>query len=224
MMSNPPSVLQQRQKLHRRQNSTPVAFEAMKVPHLPPTIQRHDSHRRGQSLDQRSPVRGQYRQTGSTVSITNTGSATIGQQILREAQQQKLARPGQQNHTVVSPQCDTFQDQTINQNGFYNATTINTILQEQDNLQVPSPLQQCFPPNVSMPSSAGLEGIDPTMDENSQHYFQPTHSVRHNFGDEMNERRMSQPDLQLHGRQRPITPAQQMNSGELEGQVCSKIH
>ena len=224
MMCNPPSVLQQRQRLHRRQNSTPVAFEALQVPHLSPTVQRHNSHRRGQSLDQRSPIRGQYRQTGSTVSITNTGSANIGQQILREAQQQKSARPGQQNHTAVSLQCDAFQDQPLDQNGLYNANTLNALAQEQDIMQVQSPMQQYFPQDMSMPSSAGLEGMDPIVDENRQHYFQPTHSVGPNFGDDMNERRMSQPDLQLHVRQRPITPAQQTNSGKLEVEGGRKIY
>jgi hypothetical protein len=221
-MSNPPSVLQQRQRLHRRQNSTPVAFEAMKVPSLPPAIQRQNSHRRGQSLDQRSPTRGQNRQQqqiGSTVSITNPGlSANIGHQILREAQQQKLARPGQQqqNQSPMSPGCGTFSDQTMNQSGLYSATTMNAILQEQANMQVASPLHQYFPQTMYMPSSAGLEGMDPNVDENSQHYFQSTHNGGHNFGDElMNARRMSQPDLQIYASQRPITPAQQINSGEL---------
>jgi hypothetical protein len=191
----------------------------MKVPTLPPAIQHNNSHRRGQSLDQRSPIRGQHRQSGSTVSITNPGSTTTGQQILREAQQQKLARPGQLNQSPVSPQCGTFQDQVTDQKGLYNATTMNAILHEQTNMQVPSPLQQYFPQNLSMPSSAGLESMDSIVDENSQHYFQSTHGVRRNFGDEMmNERSMSQPDLQFYAGQRPVTPAQQMNGGESEDQ------
>jgi hypothetical protein len=214
MMSNPPSMLQQRQKLHRRQNSTPVAFEALKVPILSPVIQRHTSHRRGQSLDQRSPIRGADRQTGSTVSITNQGSATIGQQILREAQQQNLAGPGQRNQSPVSPQCGTFPDQNIDQNGLCNSTTVNAFLQDQAIVHVASPLQQYFSQDLYMPTSAGLEGMDSNV-ENSQHYFQSAHNVRLNLEDEMlNERRMSQPDLQMYAQQRPITPAQQMNSGE----------
>ncbi len=216
-MSNPPSVLQQRQRLHRRQNSTPAVFEAMKVPNLPPAIQRHNSHRRGQSLDQRSPTQGQHRQTGSTVSITNPGSTTIGQQILREAQQQKLARPGQRNQSPVSPQCGTFTDQPIDQNELFDTNTMNAILQQQAKMQMASPLQQYFSEDLYMPTSAGLEGMDPSVDENSQHHFQSAHRVRHNFEDEMiNERSMSQPDLQIYAQQRPITPAQQMNSGESE--------
>jgi regulatory protein SWI5 len=218
MMSNPPSLLQQRQRLHRRQNSTPAAFEAIKVPNLPPTIQRHNAHRRGQSLDHRSPTRGQHRQTGSTVSITNQGSATIGQQILREAQQQKLARPGQQNQSPVSPQCATFPDQIIDQNELPNTTTMNAILQEQANMQVESQMQQFFPQNMFMLGSAGLESMDLNVDENRQHYFQSSHSARRNLGDDMMyERSLSQPDLHMYAQQRPITPAKQMNSGNSEG-------
>lgn len=230
-MSNPPqSVLQQRQRLHRRQNSTPVAFEALKVPTLSPAIQCPIAHRRGQSLDQRSPIRGQQQHrptptttttTGSTVSITNPGSTTtttIGQQILREAQQQKLARPGQPTNqsAVMSPQCGgTFLDQTIDQNESYNATARNESLPEQARLQVASPLQQYLPSDFYMPSSAGLEGMNSNVDENSQHCFQSAHSVRQNFEEEMmNGRSMSQPDLQMYAQQRPVTPAQQMNSGE----------
>ena len=215
MMSNPPSVLQQRQKLHRRPNSTPVAFEALKVPTLPPTIQRHNLHRRGQSLDHRSPTRSANRQTGSTVSITNTGSATIGQQILREAQQQNIARPGQRNQSPVPPQCGIFQDHDIDHNELYNSTTMNAILQEQSSLQVASPLQQFFSQDLYMPSPVGFEDMDSNVDQNTQLYFQSTHNVRQSFDDEMmNERRMSQPDLQMYGQQRPTTPAQQMNSGK----------
>ncbi|TAQ88693.1 hypothetical protein B7494_g2969 [Chlorociboria aeruginascens] len=91
MLSNPNSNLQNRQRQHRRQNSTPVAFEAVKVTSLP-NIQSHGAHRRGMSLDQRQ------RQTPpqeTTVSITNQGYQTTPQHILRETQQQRLARPGQ---------------------------------------------------------------------------------------------------------------------------------
>ncbi|RDW73905.1 hypothetical protein BP5796_07347 [Coleophoma crateriformis] len=79
MLSNPNNNLQNRQRLHRRQNSTPNAFEAAKVNALP-NLQRHGSHRRGISLDQRR------RQTPPQ-DYTH---------ILRETQQQRLVRPGQQ--------------------------------------------------------------------------------------------------------------------------------
>lgn len=214
-MSNPSSVLQQRQRLHRRQNSTPVAFEAMRVSTLPPAIQRQNSHRRGQSLDQRSPIRGQHRKTGSTVSITNLGSITTGQQILQEAQQQKTARPGQPNQSPASPQCGTLADQTIDHNALFDATIMNDILQDS------STLQHFFPQEIYMPPSAGLEGKEPNVDENSLHYFQSAHNVRQEYGDDM--RRKSQPDMHMYAQQRPITPAQQMNSGEFEGKSRTNV-
>lgn len=99
-MSNPPSSLQDRQKMHRRQQSIPVNFEAMKVPHMLPTVQpRQEGHTRGQSFDMsRSPIHRQHMTTGSMLSTrTNTGS-THGQQILREAQQPRIARPGRSQH------------------------------------------------------------------------------------------------------------------------------
>jgi len=104
MLSNPPpaSSLHARQRQHRRQNSTPTAYEAVKIAPLPTFQQQrpHMSHRRGLSLDTR---RSQFspttptttlRQDYTTVSTsTNTGSATP-QHVLREAQQQRIARPG----------------------------------------------------------------------------------------------------------------------------------
>ena len=94
MLSNPSSSLQQRQRQHRRQNSTPSAFQAPKVPLLPATnIQRTAAHRRGQSLDQRCAQRAQPQQDDTMVS-TNIGSQQRQQHGLREAQQQRLARPG----------------------------------------------------------------------------------------------------------------------------------
>ncbi|KAL3426347.1 metallothionein expression activator [Phlyctema vagabunda] len=93
MLSNPISNLQTRQRQHRRQNSTPTAFEAVKVPTLP-NIQRHGAHRRGMSLDQR---RRQSPTQERPVSITtNQGYQSTPQHILRETQQQRLVRPGQQ--------------------------------------------------------------------------------------------------------------------------------
>ncbi len=104
MLSNQTSNLQQRQRQHRRQNSTPNAFDAPKVPLLPATaIQRHGSHRRGLSLDQRIQQQEQRRksqQDDRTVS-TNPGLQQQQQHILREAQQQRLARPGQQHSTHI---------------------------------------------------------------------------------------------------------------------------
>jgi regulatory protein SWI5 len=115
MLSNPTNNLQNRQRQHRRQNSTPTAFEPVKVNSLP-NIQRH-AHRRGMSLDQR---RRQTPPQETTVSTTNNqGYQTTQQHILRETQQQRLARPGQQfanfdndenflNSPIVTPNRQSF--------------------------------------------------------------------------------------------------------------------
>jgi regulatory protein SWI5 len=92
MLSNPTNNLHNRQRQHRRQNSTPNAFEPVKVSNLP-NIQRHGGHRRGMSLDTR---RRQSPLQDNMVSNTNPGFQTTPQHILRETQQQRLARPGQQ--------------------------------------------------------------------------------------------------------------------------------
>lgn len=92
MLSNPRSNLQNRQRLHRRQNSTPSAFDPVKVHDLPIT-QRHGAHRRGMSLDTRK--RQTPPQETISVSTINQGYQTTSQHILRETQQQRLARPGQ---------------------------------------------------------------------------------------------------------------------------------
>ncbi|KAJ8063704.1 hypothetical protein OCU04_007569 [Sclerotinia nivalis] len=91
MLSNPSNNLQNRHRQHRRQNSTPTAFDAVKANNLPP-VQRH-AHKRGMSLDTRPrPIQ----QQAQAVSNTNVGYQTTQQHILRETQQQRLVRPGQQ--------------------------------------------------------------------------------------------------------------------------------
>ncbi|KAH8668638.1 hypothetical protein BX600DRAFT_261185 [Xylariales sp. PMI_506] len=110
MLSNPPpSGLQARHRQHRRQNSTPTAFEAMKIASNLPNMHMHQqqhqgrprvSHRRGMSLDTRrqqmhSPtLRQEFHNTVSE--RTNIGLNSTPQHVLREAQQQRIARPG--NH------------------------------------------------------------------------------------------------------------------------------
>ena len=96
MLSNPTNNLQNRQRLHRRQNSTPNAFDSVKVHDLP-TIQRQNGHRRGISLDTRRQT---PPQDPNSVSTTNQGYKTTSQHILRETQQQRLARPGQSFTTL----------------------------------------------------------------------------------------------------------------------------
>ncbi|KAL2016798.1 hypothetical protein VTK56DRAFT_2967 [Thermocarpiscus australiensis] len=106
MLSNPPrsSGHHSRHRQHRRQNSTPSAFEAVKIAPMPGVQEQrpHISHRRGLSLDTRgrpvtpSRTTTAARQDYTTVSTsaTNPGLATTPQHLLREAQQQCTARPG----------------------------------------------------------------------------------------------------------------------------------
>ncbi|KAI1274514.1 hypothetical protein F5Y07DRAFT_372630 [Xylaria sp. FL0933] len=114
MLSNPPqSGLHARNRQHRRQTSTPTAYDTVKIaPNLPniqpsPLRAQHApyqqqrsrvSHRRGMSLDTRRQVLPQRRQGYGMVSNTNnsTGSANPPQHVVREAQQQRIARPGPQ--------------------------------------------------------------------------------------------------------------------------------
>lgn len=216
MMSNPPSSLQQRQKLHRRQNSTPVAFEAMKVQH-PALIQRQNSqHRRGQSTDSRSPIRRQHHHSGSMVSITNLGSTIQGQQILREAQQQRLSRPGQQQQIELSesPQCGTFPSQTNGSlpESLYDNMSMNVAMQSQG-----MPTHSQFNPHdFNMPMPTGLP-MGYVIDENNQHYIQNAHMYAQSMGMQFHDRRMSHPELRIHTGLRPLTPTQQIQTGKHPG-------
>ncbi|KAH8592318.1 hypothetical protein B0O99DRAFT_484960, partial [Bisporella sp. PMI_857] len=125
MLSNPTNNLQNRQRLHRRQNSTPNAFDSVKVHDLP-TIQRHGAHRRGMSLDTRR------RQTPPQDYNT----------------QQRLARPGQsfpnfdndENYNsspLATPQRQSFDaacsvqygDQALNSPFQFSGGPINSAMQ-----------------------------------------------------------------------------------------------
>ena len=219
MMSNPTPDLQQRQKLHGRQNSTPLAFEGGKVPQMPPALQRPPSHRRGQSLDQqRSPIRRQP-PTGSMVSITNLGSTPHGQQILREAQQQRVARPGQQNIEIPqSPQCGPLSPQyNLTPNPMYSnhQQAMSAAMQSSGNMQTAhSPY---FLRDAHLAMSADPDGMGLGFDENTHHYFQQSHHYRQESDHQLEEMRpMSQPEMNMffQQQQRPTTPAHQIDTSE----------
>ncbi|KAK6953531.1 hypothetical protein Daesc_005836 [Daldinia eschscholtzii] len=118
MLSNPVhGDFHARHRQHRRQNSTPTGYEMMKIATNLPNMHQHQNqqrsrmaHRRGMSLDTRRQQQQQQqpqqqmqpstiptRQDYSTVSnaTNNTGSIT-SQHVLREAQKQRIARPGPQ--------------------------------------------------------------------------------------------------------------------------------
>ena len=214
-MSNPPSSLHQAPKLHhRRQNSTPVvAFEAMNVSSdTPSTQQRPGAHRRGLSFEQhnRSPIRRQ--QPGGTVSITNVAQQ-LGQQILREAQQQRASRPGQQypNQTelpVQHPQCGMYPGATPNNP--YQTMTMNSIMQQSPQMQFAN--SQYYSPDMhSMP--AGYQGMN-VVDENNHHYYQQAQQQQQNPNAGFDARRMSHPELRIQTGMRPHTPQDQIQNGK----------
>ncbi|EXJ94717.1 hypothetical protein A1O1_03114 [Capronia coronata CBS 617.96] len=220
MMSNAPSSLQQRQRLHRRQNSTPVvAFEAMKVStNMPPQSQ--NMHRRGQSFDQqqRSPIRKQHH--GGAVSMTNIGSIH-GQQILREAQQQKIARPGQQQQhnshldLPISPECGIYAVSPNSMPGTpYENMTMNAFMHQNSQSMDYSHSQQFFSDlNMSMQQGISNMGM---MDENNPQYYQDTHLLHSQptRGLAIDTRRMSQPDLRVQTQLRPHTPSHQIQTAQ----------
>ncbi|KAI1331486.1 hypothetical protein F5Y16DRAFT_269216 [Xylariaceae sp. FL0255] len=97
MLPDPsPSGLRNTIRQHRRQNSTPAAYEFRIAPntnalHRQP---RPVSHRRGMSLDTRRQM--QPHNMMVSTPTNNTGSANTPQHVVREAQQQRIARPGPQ--------------------------------------------------------------------------------------------------------------------------------
>ncbi|ORY60843.1 uncharacterized protein BCR38DRAFT_47759 [Pseudomassariella vexata] len=132
MLSNPPpSGLQARHQQHRRQNSTPTAFEAMKIAHNLPNMHPHQqqpqpqpqpsptnpgrprvSHRRGMSLDTRrqqmhSPTfRQDFQFPMVSEHTNNTGLTNTPQHVLRETQQQRIARPGSNQQAYANLAAD----------------------------------------------------------------------------------------------------------------------
>ena len=212
-MSNPTNALHRRQQFHRRQNSTPLAFEAIKAPMIQTPAQRQqNSHRRGQSLDtiNRLP------QEDQTVSTTNAGLTPNGQHTLREAQQIKIARPGQHHPQVPSPLCETFfQNQQYFPFSNSNPGTPSAYFDDPSTLAAPGVqvgTPGAYPSELGMPVPAEFESIDVEMDGFSgQDYFQPDHLPVSDTVDQqlMQLRRQSQPDAQAF-HQQPSTPTHQI--------------
>ncbi|OAP65427.1 hypothetical protein AYL99_01399 [Fonsecaea erecta] len=182
-----------------------------------PQQPRHNIHRRGQSFDlQRSPIRKQ--QQGSMVSMTNLGPIH-GQQILREAQQQRIARPGQQHPNMtmdmpISPECGMFPVTTSIPQSPYDNMRMNAIMQQTSPGMTFSHSQQYFTDlNVQM-QTGGPTGL---MDENNVQYFHeaPAPQFQHGVGISFDNRRMSQPDLRVQTQLRPHTPSHQIQTAQL---------
>lgn len=119
LSTNAPSTIQRRRTTHRRQNSTPAAFEAPKVRSLPANTRQQRKLRTGMSLDLRGlnletleiPRPGQmnpgptdtesFQQEDSTVSNTNIGQPQ--QHTMQVAQTHSQPQPGPQKIMVRSP-------------------------------------------------------------------------------------------------------------------------
>ncbi|KAL2752058.1 hypothetical protein ACRALDRAFT_1066139 [Sodiomyces alcalophilus JCM 7366] len=106
MLSNPTRDLQARQRAtHRRQNSTPSAFEAAKIPALPNVQQQRQralGHRRGLSLDTRRHLQAMSPMTMNTATNnTNTGTSAT------PATTTTSSTPTRQDFTTVSTNTNT---------------------------------------------------------------------------------------------------------------------
>ncbi|KAB8232829.1 Metallothionein expression activator [Aspergillus alliaceus] len=114
MLSNPHRNLQERQRQHRRQISTPSALDAAKVPSLPAqAMHRYRAHRRGQSLDQRS-LHIQQSQPVQDGNITHTNLAVPQQsQLLGGVQEQQYTRSAQPTSLPMMPECQAFSHENL---------------------------------------------------------------------------------------------------------------
>ncbi|KAF2273905.1 uncharacterized protein EI97DRAFT_138219 [Westerdykella ornata] len=107
LSTNAPSSIQRRTVLHRRQNSTPAAFEGPTVRPLPTNLRQQRQHRSGMSLDLRglnleAKVESPLLPGGdSTVSNTNLGQPQ--QHFMQVAQPHSQPQPGLQDAFVPSP-------------------------------------------------------------------------------------------------------------------------
>ncbi|OAG03629.1 uncharacterized protein CC84DRAFT_1123023 [Paraphaeosphaeria sporulosa] len=113
LSTNAPSGIQRRRTLHRRQNSTPAAFEAPRLHQLPTNIQQRRTQRTGMSLDLRglnleamtrpgtAATIPEYATPDGTVSNTNLGQQP--QHTMQVAHSHSQHQPGPQQPFLRSP-------------------------------------------------------------------------------------------------------------------------
>jgi regulatory protein SWI5 len=113
LSTNAPSGIQRRRTLHRRQNSTPAAFEAPRLQQLPTNIQQRRTQRTGMSLDLRglnleamarpgtAATIPEYVTPDGTVSNTNLGQPP--QHTMQVAHSHSQHQPGPQRPLLRSP-------------------------------------------------------------------------------------------------------------------------
>jgi hypothetical protein len=239
MLSNTTSCVPTRQRMHRRQNSTPVGFGDAEVPNLPvsaPGLTRHNSHRRGQSLDQqRSPIRRRQSPTQdpNRTMHTNLGNHEFQQHILQEAQQQRLARPGQQQQQqlyqqplTISPgtQCGPIQEQfqfNDSNNLYMNANLMNAMSQISGNQQLGNAQELTPTHSFDMSTAAGYFdgfslGLDQLPESQSPAAFRTPQPLMVQTQESIlagHARQLSQQSNLSMQYQRPTTPVKQINIG-----------
>ncbi|OTB12256.1 hypothetical protein K445DRAFT_77175 [Daldinia sp. EC12] len=104
MLSNPVhGDFHARHRQHRRQNSTPTGYEMMKIATNLPNMHQHQNqqrsrmaHRRGMSLDTRRQQQQQQQPQQQMQPSTIPTRQDYSTHVLREAQKQRIARPGPQ--------------------------------------------------------------------------------------------------------------------------------
>ncbi|OJJ51598.1 hypothetical protein ASPZODRAFT_423773 [Penicilliopsis zonata CBS 506.65] len=225
MLANPHSTLHERHRQHRRQISTPSALEAAKAPSLPgPVLQRYNAHRRGQSLDSRSlpPQLLKTVKDGALPSNTNQMLYQQPQQVLREAQQQRLKhQPVPAQMQKPSTMLYIADRQLFNGNDLRAST--NHYSNEND------PTLACLKPKVASPNSSGstnqplrlaLERMD--QQRNNSQFYTTHHASQAWMQDNMAAfpqqaglRRLSVQSIQSDispRTSRPQTPTKQMNT------------
>jgi hypothetical protein len=152
--------------------------------------------------------------------MTNLGSIH-GQQILREAQQQKIARrPGQQLQLnmdmPISPDCAIYSGSSGSMPGTpFENMSMNAFMHQNPNGMDYSHSPQFFS-DMYMSMQNGMPGLG-MMDENTPQYLHDARSVhsQQSSGMSFDARRMSQPDLRVQTQLRPHTPSHQIQTGKL---------
>ncbi|KAL1964065.1 hypothetical protein VTN77DRAFT_7483 [Rasamsonia byssochlamydoides] len=221
MLASPTSDVQRRHRLHRRQNSTPVALEAAKIPSLPAqSMHRYAVHRRGMSLDQRvaNLQSGQLPQeAGESISNAGIYQERLTRQghpfdqsnisLSSSAEYQSFSQDGLDGFTNLSS------SENLSNNACMGLDAFSAESQNSRNQQLQAALGHIQQQQQSMPYGSGL----------NHHYVNDTawdsylieNSALPQTFDKMvpgGIRRMSvQSDLGPYSH-RPSTPTNQMNS------------
>lgn len=227
MLSDPSANLP-RYRQHRRQNSTPIAMEAMKVPSLSATaMHRYASHRRGLSLDQRNSEHQRY-QRGPEDSMSTSNLYPHPQHVLREAQQQRLTRPSPSYQAMPmssSAECQPFSQEDFqaftnnhsNENRFpenacMSPDVFTLDFQKMGNL----PLKADFGHIQQQPFTKSGMPYGQFLENPNWRYFPNENMAAMSQGNGISDhtRRLSvQSDLDPHS-QRPSTPKKQISSSK----------